>query len=135
MGYDFDKSAHAVYALNYHLIICTKYRRNVFEGLEVIDELKTRTRKIAKGYGIRITNQEVSKDHTHILFSATPQTNLVKFVNALKGGTSKAIRHHYPEVKEKLWKDVFWSDSYCLITTGQVTLDQLKKYVESQGEK
>ena len=34
----------------------------------------------------------------------------------------------------KLWDNVFWSDSYCLITTGEVTLEQLKKYVESQGE-
>lgn len=135
MGFDFDRSAHAVCALNCHLIICTKYRRDVFDGLVVIDELKTRSRKIVKGYGIRITSQEVSEDHTHIRFSATPQTNLVMFVNALKGGTSKAIRHRYPEVKEKLWKDVFWSDSYCLITTDQVTLDQLKGYVESQGEK
>jgi REP element-mobilizing transposase RayT len=37
-------------------------------------------------------------------------------------------------MKEKLWKGVFWSSSYFLATTGQVTLDQLKKYVENQGE-
>ena len=29
----------------------------------------------------------------------------------------------------------FWSSSYCLITTGQATLDQLKKYVENQKGK
>jgi REP element-mobilizing transposase RayT len=27
-----------------------------------------------------------------------------------------------------------WSPSYCLVTTGEVTLSQLKKYVESQGQ-
>lgn len=34
----------------------------------------------------------------------------------------------------KLWKGHLWSRSYCLLTTGQTTLDVLKKYVESQGE-
>ena len=37
-------------------------------------------------------------------------------------------------IKDKLWKDVFWSASYCLITTGQTTLEQVKKYIESQED-
>lgn len=32
-----------------------------------------------------------------------------------------------------LLKGHLWSTSYCLLTTGQTTLDVLKKYVESQG--
>lgn len=134
MKYTFDKSSHSVYTLNYHLIICVKYRRKVFANNAIIDELKTRTKNIAERFGITIINQECDKDHTHILFSAKPSSNLVKFINSLKGATAKAIRHRFPEVKKYLWKDVFWSSSYCLITTGQVTLDQLKKYVEGQGE-
>ena len=34
----------------------------------------------------------------------------------------------------RLWKGHLWSTSYCLLTTGQTTLDVLKRYVESQGE-
>jgi len=130
----FDRGSHSVYTLNYHLILCIKYRREVFTNPEITNELMERTREIAKNHGVKIISQEVDKDHTHILFSAKPNTNLIKFINGLKSGTSKAIRHRYPEIKKKLWKNVFWSDSYCLITTGQVTLDQLKKYVESQGD-
>jgi putative transposase len=133
--YKFDRGQHSVYTLNYHLIICTKYRRKVLTNDKIIDDLKTRVKKIAEGFGVEILNQEVDKDHIHILFKATPTTNLMRFINSLKGSTSKAIRNRFPEVKKKLWKDVFWSQSYCLITTGQVTLDQLKKYVENQGGK
>lgn len=132
MKYKFDKSSHSVYTLNYHLIICVKYRRKVFDNENIINEMKNRTRNIAEGFGISIINQECNNDHTHILFSAKPSSNLVKFINSLKGATAKAIRYRFPQVKKKLWKDVFWSSSYCLITTGQVTLEQLKKYVESQ---
>jgi len=134
MKYIFDKSSHSVYTLNYHLILCVKYRRKVLTEDTIINELKTRTKNIANGFGINIINQECDKDHTHILFSAKPSSDLVKFINSLKGATAKAIRHRYPDVKKYLWKDVFWSSSYCLITTGQATLDQLKKYVEEQGE-
>ena len=133
--YVFDNSAHSVYTLNYHLIQCVKYRRHALTDERIINDLKERTQKIAEVYGIHIINQECDKDHTHILFSATPQTELVKFINNLKGATSKAIQHRYPEIKKILWKGVFWSPSYCLITTGQTTLSQLIKYVESQGEK
>lgn len=132
--YTFNKSAHSVFTLNYHLIQCIKYRRQALTDDRIINDLKERTRKIADIYNIHIINQECDKDHTHILFSATPQTDLVKFINNLKGATSKAIQHQFPEIKQMLWKGMFWSPSYCLITTGQTTLSQLIKYVESQGE-
>ena len=64
---------------------------------------------------------------------AKPTLNIPKYINALKI-TSREIRRKFPEVKRKLWKNVFWSPSYFLATTGQVTLDVLKKYVESLKE-
>lgn len=135
MNYEFDKSSHSVYTLNYHFIQCVKYRRKVFDDNEIRNELMKRVKNIGESYEIKITNQEANEDHIHILFSAKPSTNLVKFINNLKSATSKALRNKFPKLKEKLWKDQFWSNSYCLITTGQVTLDQIKKYVENQGEK
>ncbi len=133
MVYKFDKNAHAVYTLNYHLVQCIKYRKKVLTFPEIIDELKQRTKKISSSYGIKITAIETDLDHIHILFNAKPQTDLIKFINNWKSATSKVLRNKFPQIKTKLWKDVFWSKSYCLITVGQVTLDQVKKYVENQG--
>ena len=133
--YKFDKNAHSVYTLNYHLVQCIKYRRKVLNFPEIIDELKSRTHKIAESYEIKITAIETDLDHIHILFTAKPQTDLLKFINNWKSATSKSLRNKFKEkIRNKLWGDFFWSRSYCLITSGQVTLDILKKYVESQGE-
>ena len=41
----------------------------------------------------------------------------------------------YPGIREKLWKESFWSKSFCLITTGEATIEVIRKYIESQGEK
>jgi putative transposase len=114
---------------------CIKYRRKVLDFPEIIEELKTRTHKIAESYDIQITCIETDLDHIHILLKCKPQSNLIKFINNWKSATSKAIRNrYYARIKDKLWGDVFWSSSYCLITTGQTTLEQVKKYVESQGK-
>lgn len=135
MIYKFDKNAHSVYALQYHFVQCIKYRRKVLEFPEIIEELKTRTHKIAESYGIEILCIETNLDHIHLLFKAKPQTDIIKFINNWKSATSKALRNKFKkQIKNKLWKDVFWSASYCLITTGQTTLEQVKKYIESQED-
>lgn len=133
MTYNFDKNAHSVYALQYHFIQCTKYRKKVLDSPEIIEELKSRTYKIAGSYEIEILCMETNLDHVHILFKAKPQTALLKFINNWKSATSKALRNRFGErIRNKLWKNVFWSGSYCLITTGQTTLEQVKRYIENQ---
>lgn len=133
--YKFDKNAHSVYTLNYHLVQCIKYRRKVLDFPEIIEELKQRTKNIANNHEIEIISMETDLDHIHILFKTKPQTDLLKFINNWKSATAKVLRRKFQnKLKNKLWGDSFWSNSYCLITTGQTTLDQVKKYVEAQGE-
>jgi len=132
--YEFDKNAHSVYTLNYHLVQCIKYRKKVLDNEKIIEELKNRTVNIASSYEVKILAIETDLDHVHVLFTAKPQTPLIKFINNWKSATAKAIKNRYPELEKSLWGGKFWSDSYCLITTGQTTLEQVKQYVEKQGE-
>jgi len=132
MEYNLDRGSHSVYSLNYHLILTTKYRRGV-----LTEEITRFTREVIErfqgNYDVEITNLNGEDDHIHILFKAKPTTNLAKFVNAVKGATSRRIRNEYgEEIKDKLWEDSFWNGSYCLISTGQVSIDTLKQYVEEQ---
>ena len=60
---------------------------------------------------------------------------MTKYINSIKGVSSRKLFLEFPEIKLKLWKGHLWSRPYCLLTTGQTTLDILKRYVESQGEK
>jgi len=56
-------------------------------------------------------------------------------VNSLKAVSGRLLFREFPQVKEYLCKNHFWSPSYFLASTGQVTLDVLKKYVENQNAK
>jgi putative transposase len=77
---------------------------------------------------------EPALDHIHMLVKATPSTDLEKVFNTLKGVSSRYLRQEFPEIKNMLWGDSFWSDSKFVATTGQVALEVLMKYVESQNE-
>jgi len=57
---------------------------------------------------------------------------LVKAVNIVKGVTARLMRRERPQLKDLLWGGSFWPDSYFLASTGQVSLDMLKKCVEEQ---
>lgn len=37
-------------------------------------------------------------------------------------------------MRQKLWKEYFWSQSYCLLTVGGAPLEILKQYIETQGQ-
>jgi len=132
MRYKLDKSSHAVFSLQYHLILVIKYRRKALYDEAFRERLKNIIWDLAKQLGIEIIAQEPAEDHIHILFKAKPATNLVKTVNILKGVTARLMRKEFPQLKDLLWGDSFWSDSYFLASTGQVSLDVLKKYVEEQ---
>jgi putative transposase len=140
MRYQLDSSPHSVYSLNYHLIFCVKYctiakaiRRKVLTD-EISIRLKDVVIDISKDFQVKIIEQETDKDHIHILFKTKPTINMTKYINSMKGISSNVLFQEFPEIKMRLWNGHLWSRSYCLLTTGQTTLDILKKYVESQGE-
>ena len=112
-----------------------KYRRKALYDEVIRERLKQIIWGLTDELGIEILAQEPAEDHLHVLFKATPKTNLINVVNVIKGVTARRLRSEYPKTKEFLWSDSFWSDSYFVTATGQVSLDVLMQYVESQMEK
>ena len=135
MNYTLDKGCHSVYAIQFHLVLVVKYRKKILVG-RVSERLKEITKEVAKHFGVKIIEQETDKDHIHILFSSRPSVAPSRFVNSLKSVTSRKLRKEFPEkVKKELWGGKFWSLSYFIATTGQVKLEDVKRYVQSQGSK
>lgn len=131
--YRTDKTNNAVFSLCYHFITVVKYRQKVFEDEVMISDLKTIVDTIAGDFDVEIIEQECGDDHLHILFRAKPTLDITKFINIIKGRSSRMLRDKHKDfLKDKLWGDSFWSPSYFLATTGNVTIDILKNYVENQ---
>ncbi|MEH7221464.1 IS200/IS605 family transposase [Bacillus toyonensis] len=129
-----DNNNHSVFLLYYHLVLVVKYRRNVFDD-DISDYAKDMFVRLSENYNITLMEWNHDVDHVHILFKAHPNTEMTKFINAYKSASSRLIKRDFPQVKKKLWKDMFWSRSFCLLTTGGSPIDVVKKYIENQGEK
>jgi putative transposase len=130
----FDHNQHSVYLMYYHLIMVVKYRRKVID-----EDISERGREIfeyiAPGYGITLEEWNHDEDHIHVMFRAKPSTEISKFINAYKSASSRLLKKEYPDIREKLWKEAFWSQSYCLMTAGGAPIEVIRQYIESQGEK
>ena len=130
-----NSNNNAVFSLKYHLIINVKYRKNVFDNLQLLDRCKEIISETIKENEVELLNIECGNDHVHILISTKPTTNLTKLMNVIKGRSSRILRKEFAiYLQDKLWGKSFWSPSYYIATTGNVSLDTLIKYVESQRE-
>ena len=129
---DFDTNNHSVFMLHYHLIMCVKYRNKVIND-DVSNRLREMFEFIALKYNITLEEWNHDVDHVHMLFRGQPNTEISKFINAYKSASSRRIKNEYPWIRKSLWKEMFWSQSYCLISTGGVTVDVIKQYIQSQG--
>ena len=120
--------------MNYHLTLVVKHRRKVISN-KIQDKLIEIFNYIAPNYNITLSEANGESDHIHILFKAHPNSEISKFINAYKSASSRLVKKLFSEVKEKLWKETFWSQSFFLATIGEVTLDVVENYINSQGEK
>ena len=131
---ELESNNHFIFSLKYHLVLVVKYRRKVID-----DEISKRLREIFEyiepAYKISLQEWNHDKDHVHVLFSAHPKSELSKFLNTYKSASSRLIKQENPRIRKQLWKEFFWSRSYCLISTGGAPIEVIKKYIESQGER
>ena len=114
--------------------MCTKYRRKVINNT-ISKRLKEIFEYIAPNYNITLEEWNHDIDHVHILFRGQPNTEISKFINAYKSASSRLVKKEFPQIRTSLWKEMFWSQSFCLISTGGVTTDIIKQYIQTQGAK
>ena len=129
----FSKLYYCVYALHYHLVMVTNYRRNFLTA-----PMLARFREIAEarceGWGGKLMEVNGEPDHVRLLVSLPPNLDLSRFVNNLKTTTSRLIRKEVADEVNRFYrKPVLWSRSYCAISCGGAPLSVIKQYIERQS--
>ena len=129
----YNTGSHCIYKLTYHLIFVTKYRRPVITD-RMGDRMKEYLPHLMRKYGGELISAETDRDHIHILVSLPPSKNLGYVIRSMKSMLSKEMHAKFAEdVKKYLYGDCpFWSPSYFAATTGSVSLETVKEYIEAQ---
>jgi putative transposase len=118
-----------VYICRYHVVFCPKYRRKVLTP-PIDERLRVILVEQIERWGQELIELEVMPDHVHLLVGCDPQFGIHRLVKLLKGNSSHALRAEFPALKRRL--PSLWTNSYFVSTIGGVTLETLKRYVESQ---
>ena len=129
----YSLNSYSVFSIHFHLILVVKYRKKVIDE-RISERLKEIFEYIQGNFNIALEEWDHDIDHVHILFRSEPNSNISKFINAYKSASSRLIKKEYPSIRSKLYKEAFWSQSFCLISTGEANIETIKKYIESQGE-
>lgn len=125
-------NSNIVFNCHYHVVWCPKYRRKVL--VSPLDErLKELIQESVEKWGQEFVQVEVMPDHVHLLVGCDPQFGIHRLVKFIKGATAHQLRQEFPSLKRKL--PSLWTNSYYVGTTGGVTIETVKRYVESQKGK
>ena len=128
-----SKNFHAVYNLEYHLILVTKYRKPCINET-VFQTLKDQFQKVADLNQAEIEEIAYEPDHVHMLVSIPPKIALATFINSLKSTSSRRVRvEHADHLKQYFWKDYFGSRSYMILSSGGAPIEVIRKYIQEQN--
>jgi putative transposase len=125
----YKSSGTFIYSCQYHVIFCTKYRRDVLKD-NICNRLKELVLEKQNEYDYNILEIEVMKDHVHLLIDVNPKIGIYNTITKIKGYTSHVLREEFPELKSRL--PTLWTRSKFISSVGTVSLEIVKKYIEDQ---
>ena len=129
---EYRHSAHAVYDLKYHLIWCTKYRKKIVRG-RIAERARDLIRQICAARDVVIVRGAVSPDHVHLLVAAPPILAPAKLAQYIKGRSSRHLQAEFPELRKQYWGQHMWARGYFCCSSGDVTDEVIKQYIEQQN--
>lgn len=128
----YNLSSGACLSLQMHLVLVTKYRKKVINA-DLLKRLEEIFHATVMKWECRIVEFNGEADHIHLVIDYNPKVQISKFVNNLKTVSSRLIRKEFATMLDAVYsKPVFWTGAYFVASCGGVTVEQLKKYVQSQ---
>lgn len=129
----YKKGSHTTYDCTFHIVWITKYRYPVLKG-DIALRLRDLARGVCAQYQVEIIRGSVGLDHVHLYVQVPPRLAVSRLVQYLKGKTSRKLQIEYPSLKKRYWGQHLWAIGYFVRTTGNVTDEQVKEYIENQGK-
>ncbi|TRT52896.1 MAG: IS200/IS605 family transposase [Microcystis aeruginosa Ma_QC_C_20070703_M131] len=134
MKTNYFKTPRATFNLTVHIVLVTKYRRNVFQK-EHLEFLRIAFQNIAEKWKAKIIEINGESDHVHILLTYPPHKLLSSLIANLKSTSCQLMWDNLSDHLKEIYgqdKRILWTGAYFVASCGGVTIDQLKKYVENQ---
>ena len=90
-------------------------------------------REICGTHEVTIMKGHISKDHVHLFVSVPPRVTISRLVQMLKGKSSYKLMQEFPHLRKKFWGRHLWARGYFCVSSGNVTDEVIKEYIENQS--
>jgi putative transposase len=127
----YNKSRHASFLLNAHIVFVTKYRKKLLSDLHH-QAFRTAAGQVCAEVGVTLKECNGEEDHVHLLIDYPPSVQLTKLINSLKSVTSRRLRGEFADLVDAYQKPVLWSRSYFVSSCGGAPLEAVKEYIKNQ---
>ncbi len=127
----YRKTSHSVYDLKVHVVWSTKYRKAVLVG-EVAQRSRGLIREICKAHEVDILSGHVGRDHIHLFVSLPPYLSVSKFMQMVKGKTSRKLLSEFRHLSQQFWGRHLWGRGYFAASSGNVTDEVIMEYIRTQ---
>ena len=129
----YTTGCHMVFHHRYHIVWVPKYRYKVLQG-EIRERMRTIIRQICPELGVEIISGVLSRDHVHMFVEIPPHIAVSKFMQRVKGRTSRKIQQEFPALRKRYWGRHFWAWGYFCTTSGNITDDVIFQYLGQHAE-
>ena len=130
---EYRYGSHIVFKIQYYFVFVTKYRYQVLQG-DVGLEVRELIRQTCNAFEMEILKGVVRKDHVHLLLSAPPNMAPSEIMIRIKGRSSSKLFEKFPELKRRYWGRHFWARGYFCVTSGDLTEEMIKDYLDHHFE-
>ena len=128
---DYKSGSHTIWDCKYYIVWVTKYCYDVLEG-RVGVRCRELLRETSCHKEMHIYFGSVSRDHVHLLIGIPPKLSASRAVQFLKGKSSHKLLSEYAHLRKRYWGQHLWSRGYWVASSGNVTDEVWKKYIEEQ---
>jgi putative transposase len=127
---EYRKGSHSKFAIEIHLVWCTKYRKPILRG-DIAIRFRAIARQECSELKVEVLSGVVAKDHVHILVSLPPQVAVSKLVQQVKGKSSYKLQREFKSLQREYWGQKMWSRGYFACSTGNVDSAMIAAYIEN----
>jgi putative transposase len=131
VDYEYRRTEGSVSSINYHFVFVPKRRKAVLIG-DIASRMQSIVFELVEEHGWKLIALEVMPDHVHMFINAPTHESAADIARWVKGRASRLLRDEFPSLKKL---PSLWSPSYFVATTGQVSTDTIRKYIENQKGK
>ena len=128
--HNYSESNNVTFSCQYHIVFCTKYRRNVLDE-RVQEKLSELLYHYEEPFKYKILYLDIKLDQVHMIIQASADTAISRLIGGVKKATVRPLVDEHPHITVGMPN--LWTRYSFIATCGTVTMHDINSFVDKQS--